>query len=50
MGVQAANITGQPCSLGPARLAGPAHHYTFEFFALDTKLDLAEGCKSRRRA
>jgi len=29
--------------MGPgAGAAGPYHHYTFELFALDTKLDLKE--------
>ena len=27
----------------PARPAGPYHHYTFELYALDTKLDIASG-------
>ena len=39
--VQAKNLRGQPGYMGPgAPPAGPHHHYTFELFALDTKLDL----------
>jgi Raf kinase inhibitor-like YbhB/YbcL family protein len=39
--VQAKNMRGQPGYMGPgAGAAGPYHHYTFELFALDTKLDL----------
>ncbi len=39
--VQAKNLRGQPGYMGPgAPAAGPHHHYTFELFALDTKLDL----------
>jgi Raf kinase inhibitor-like YbhB/YbcL family protein len=39
--VQAKNLRGQPGYMGPgAGAAGPYHHYTFELFALDTKLDL----------
>lgn len=38
---QAPNITGQPAYFGPAPPAGHGvHHYTFEIWALDTKLDL----------
>ena len=43
VGVQAANITGQPMFFGPCAPPGPSHHYTFELFALDTKLDLQKG-------
>jgi Raf kinase inhibitor-like YbhB/YbcL family protein len=43
VGVQAANVTGQPMFFGPCAPPGPAHHYTFELFALDTKLDLQKG-------
>jgi len=40
--MQAANITGQPAYFGPAPPAGHGiHHYTFEIFALDTKLDVS---------
>lgn len=39
--VQAKNMRNQPGYMGPgAGAAGPMHHYTFELFALDTKLDL----------
>lgn len=39
--VQAKNRRGNPGYMGPgAPAAGPHHHYTFELFALDTKLDL----------
>jgi Raf kinase inhibitor-like YbhB/YbcL family protein len=39
--VQGNNITGQPNYMGPGAPAGPRyHHYVFELYALDTKLDL----------
>ena len=39
--VQAKNRRGNVGYMGPgAPAAGPHHHYTFELFALDTKLDL----------
>ena len=39
--VQVKNTRGAVGYLGPgAPAAGPYHHYTFELFALDTKLDL----------
>lgn len=39
--VQAKNLRGTPGYMGPgAGAAGPYHHYTFELFALDIKLDL----------
>ena len=39
--VQAKNRRGAVGYMGPgAPAAGPYHHYTFELFALDTKLDL----------
>jgi len=39
--VQAKNLRGAVGYMGPgAGAAGPYHHYTFELFALDTKLDL----------
>lgn len=39
--VQAKNLRGAVGFMGPgAGAAGPYHHYTFELFALDTKLDL----------
>ncbi|HEU5022229.1 MAG TPA: YbhB/YbcL family Raf kinase inhibitor-like protein [Bryobacteraceae bacterium] len=31
---------GTPGYFGPGAPAGPIHHYVFEFYALDTKLDL----------
>lgn len=43
VGTQAANITGQPVFFGPCAPPGPPHHYTFELFALDAKLDLQKG-------
>jgi len=39
--IQAKNLRGMPGFMGPgAPAAGPYHHYTFELFALDTKLSL----------
>lgn len=39
--VQAKNLRGQIGYMGPgAPPQGPVHHYTFELYALDTKLDL----------
>ncbi|HEX4595799.1 MAG TPA: YbhB/YbcL family Raf kinase inhibitor-like protein [Bryobacteraceae bacterium] len=39
--IQAKNLRGAVGYMGPgAPPAGPHHHYTFELFALDTKLDL----------
>ncbi len=39
--VNAKNLRGNVGFMGPgAAAAGPYHHYTFELFALDTKLDL----------
>ena len=39
--VQAKNMRNQPGYMGPgAGAAGPMHHYTFELFALDARLDL----------
>jgi Raf kinase inhibitor-like YbhB/YbcL family protein len=39
--VQAKNLRGQNAYMGPgAGAAGPMHHYTFELYALDTKLAL----------
>ncbi|MEO8098224.1 MAG: YbhB/YbcL family Raf kinase inhibitor-like protein [Acidobacteriota bacterium] len=32
--------SGNPSYFGPGAGAGPFHHYVFEFYALDTKLDL----------
>ena len=42
--IQAKNLRGSVGFMGPgAGAQGPYHHYTFELFALDTKLDLGEG-------
>jgi Raf kinase inhibitor-like YbhB/YbcL family protein len=39
--IQAKNLRGNIGFMGPgAGAAGPYHHYTFELYALDTKLDL----------
>jgi len=39
--IQAKNLRGAVGYMGPgAPAAGPDHHYTFELYALDTKLDL----------
>ncbi len=39
------NRNGAPGSyFGPGAPAGPIHHYIFEFYALDTKLDLPATC------
>lgn len=39
--IQAKNLRGNVGYMGPgAPPAGPNHHYTFELYALDTKLDL----------
>ena len=41
--IQIKNTANRVGYLGPgAGAAGPYHHYTFELFALDTKLDLTE--------
>jgi Raf kinase inhibitor-like YbhB/YbcL family protein len=41
--IQAKNLRGGVGYMGPgAPPQGPHHHYTFELFALDTKLDLGE--------
>ena len=41
---QAPNITQQPSYFGPAPPAGHGiHHYTFEIYALDSKLDVPAG-------
>jgi Raf kinase inhibitor-like YbhB/YbcL family protein len=42
-GTQANNIARSPQYFGPCAPPGPAHHYTFELYALDTKLDLQKG-------
>jgi Raf kinase inhibitor-like YbhB/YbcL family protein len=38
--VQAKNSRGQVGFMGPGAPAGPFHHYVFELYGLDTKLDL----------
>jgi Raf kinase inhibitor-like YbhB/YbcL family protein len=38
--IQAKNLRGGVGFMGPGAPAPPYHHYTFELFALDTKLDL----------
>jgi Raf kinase inhibitor-like YbhB/YbcL family protein len=43
VGVQGKNIMGSPSYMGPCAPPGPNHHYTFELFALDAKLDLPAG-------
>lgn len=41
--VTGANITGQNTYMGPGAPPGPRyHHYVFEFYALDSELDLPE--------
>jgi hypothetical protein len=35
---------GTPSFFGPGAGLGPIHHYLFEFYALDTKLDLPANC------
>lgn len=42
-GLQGRNITGKVGFQGPCAGPGPFHHYTFELYALDTKLDLPQG-------
>jgi Raf kinase inhibitor-like YbhB/YbcL family protein len=39
-GIAASRPGGQPSFFGPGAGPGPFHHYVFEFYALDTKLDL----------
>jgi Raf kinase inhibitor-like YbhB/YbcL family protein len=39
-GIAAGQPNGTPGYFGPGAPAGPFHHYVFEFYALDTKLDL----------
>lgn len=44
--IQAMNFRGKAGYLGPgAPSAGPYHHYTWELYALDTKLELAPDAK-----
>ncbi len=40
--VNGKNIRGQNAYMGPGAPPGPDHHYVFELYALDTKLDLPE--------
>lgn len=40
-GIAANRPNGTPSYFGPGAGPGPFHHYVFEFYALDTKLDLA---------
>lgn len=39
-GIAASRPNGTPGYFGPGAGPGPFHHYVFEFYALDTKLDL----------
>ena len=39
-GIAASRPGGMPSYFGPGAGPGPFHHYVFEFYALDTKLDL----------
>jgi Raf kinase inhibitor-like YbhB/YbcL family protein len=39
-GIASARPGGMPGYFGPGAGPGPFHHYVFEFYALDTKLDL----------
>ncbi len=39
-GILAGRAGGTPGYFGPGAGPGPIHHYVFEFYALDTKLDL----------
>lgn len=39
-GIASARPGGKPAYFGPGAGPGPFHHYVFEFYALDTKLDL----------
>jgi Raf kinase inhibitor-like YbhB/YbcL family protein len=39
-GIASAGGRGAPAYFGPGAGPGPFHHYMFEFYALDTKLDL----------
>lgn len=43
VGLQGTNIMGRPAYMGPCAPAGPDHHYTFDLYALDAKLDLPAG-------
>jgi len=44
-GIASARPGGTPSYFGPGAGAGPIHHYLFEFYALDTKLDLPADVK-----
>ena len=49
--IQAKSVRRTPGYMGPgADAPGPYHHYTFELFALDTKLRSGPGCHQGRRA
>jgi Raf kinase inhibitor-like YbhB/YbcL family protein len=39
-GIASSRPNGTPSYFGPGAGPGPFHHYVFEFYALDTKLDL----------
>jgi Raf kinase inhibitor-like YbhB/YbcL family protein len=39
--IQAKNLRGAAGYMGPGAPPGPHHHYTWELYALDTKLDLS---------
>ncbi|HXQ27587.1 MAG TPA: YbhB/YbcL family Raf kinase inhibitor-like protein [Candidatus Acidoferrales bacterium] len=41
--MQGNNMMGRAAYQGSCALPGPAHHYTFELYALDIKLDLPQG-------
>jgi Raf kinase inhibitor-like YbhB/YbcL family protein len=41
--LQGNNMMGRPAYQGPCAPPGAPHHYTFELYALDTKLDLPQG-------
>jgi len=41
--MQGNNMMGRPAYQGPCAPPGLPHHYTFELYALDKKLDLAQG-------
>lgn len=44
-GIASARPGGMPSYFGPGAGPGPFHHYVFEFYALDTKLDLPANVK-----
>jgi Raf kinase inhibitor-like YbhB/YbcL family protein len=41
--IQGTNSAGKASYMGPCPPAGPAHHYHFDFYALDTTIDLQSG-------